>query len=101
VFIQVMDFRTSRRAELATLEERWRDATRGKRSVRRVIIGQDRTDVDRYVLLAFYDDYESMQSDSALTETAVIAERQNEHIIELPKFIDLDVVKDVDYADLD
>jgi hypothetical protein len=97
MYMQMMDFRTGSREEMQTLEEEWRESTEGKRNVRRIVIGQDRNDEFRFILIAFYDDYESAQAMSDLPETAKATDEHSKWLTSLPTFIDLDVVKDVAY----
>ena len=43
-FIQIIEMRTSKIDELTALEDEWRKATEGKRTLRRAVVGQDRND---------------------------------------------------------
>ena len=58
------------------LDDEWEQATEGKRTLRRSIITRDRNDPDRYLILAFFDSYESAMENSNLPETAAFAEKQ-------------------------
>ena len=40
------------------LEDKWRAATEGKRTLRRSIVARDRNDVTRYLIFAFFDSFE-------------------------------------------
>lgn len=93
-FIQVIDFRTSSYDEFRALEEQWRAATEGKRTVRRSIVGRDRNDPNHYLVLAFFDDYESAMANSALPETGEFATKQQTLADGPAGFTDLDVVAD-------
>jgi hypothetical protein len=93
-FVQVIDFRTSKYDELMALEEQWRAATEGRRTLRRSIVARDRNDPNRYVILAFFDDYQSAMTNSGLPETGEFAGKQ-QALADAPAiFIDLDVIED-------
>ena len=68
-FIQIIECRTSKFDELTALEDEWRKATEGKRTLRRSIITRDRNDPERYLILAFFDSYDSAMANSNLPET--------------------------------
>jgi hypothetical protein len=97
MFLQVIDQRVSNIDEMMRLEERWRAASEGQRTLRRSVIARDREDPTRYLVLAFYDDAESAQANSALSETADFADYQSQFLIGLPTYTELDVVKEVEY----
>jgi hypothetical protein len=91
-FIQVIDMRTTRFDELQALEAEWEAATEGKRTVRRSVLSRDRNDPDHYVLVVFFDSYESAMENSNLPETTAFAEKQAPLLEGPPTFLDLDVV---------
>jgi hypothetical protein len=77
-----------------SLEEEWRAATEGKRTLRRSIVARDRNDSNHYVILAFFDDYESAMVNSNLPETNEFGQKQ-QSILDAPMaFTDLDVLDD-------
>ena len=90
-FIQIIDFRTSDLEALKKANEEWRAATEGKRTLRREIMTRDRNDSTHYVLLAFFDSYESAMENSALPETQASAE-QFAALTEGVSFADLDII---------
>jgi hypothetical protein len=93
-FIQIIEGRTTRADELMALEEEWRQATEGKRTLRRSIVTRDRNDPDKYVIIAFFDSYESAMVNSNLPETNEFGRKQ-EALLDGPMvFTDLDVVED-------
>jgi len=92
--IQILEFRTSKVDKIRTLDDEWRKATEGKRTLRRSILCQDRNDKNRYVVLAFFDSPESAAVNSDLPETAAFANQTNA-IVDAPlAFQDLDVIED-------
>ena len=91
-FVQLIEMRTSRVDELRQLEEEWEQATEGKRTLRKAIVGRDRNDPDRHIVIAFFDDYESAMENSNLPETQAFGEKQLPLLDAPPTFTDLDVV---------
>jgi hypothetical protein len=91
-FVQLIEMRTQNIDEIQQLETEWRQATEGKRTLRRAIIGKDRNDADRYVVIAFFDDYESAMTNSNLPETAAFGEKQAALVDGPMQFTDLDVI---------
>ena len=51
-------------------------ATAGKRTLRRSVVGRDRNDPDRHIVIAFFDDYDSAMVNSNLPETADFGQKQ-------------------------
>lgn len=94
-FIQLMEVRTTRYEELQALEREWEQATEGKRTLRREIVCRDRNDPDRYVMIAFFDSYESAMENSNLPETQAISARFGSLTDGPTEFRDLDIVEDV------
>ncbi|HEX4821855.1 MAG TPA: hypothetical protein VFV00_16745 [Acidimicrobiales bacterium] len=92
-FIQLIEMRTKNIDEIMKLDEQWENATEGKRTLRRSIVGRDRNDPDRHVIIAFFDDYESAMENSKLPETQEFATKQTA-LADTVQFIDLDVVDD-------
>lgn len=93
-FIQIMELRTTSFDELEALSEQFFAATEGRRTVRRSIVTRDRNDPDRYLIVVFFDSYESAMENSNLPETAEFAEKQVALLEGPPTFHDLDVVED-------
>lgn len=93
-FVQIIDFKTSRYDELQALRDEWLRASEGKRTVRRTIVGRDRNDPNRHVIIAFFDDHESAMQNSNLPETAEFAQKQMALADGPPSFIDLDVLEE-------
>jgi hypothetical protein len=93
-FIQIIECHTSKYDELLALENEWRSATEGKRTLRRSIVARDRNHADRYLVLAFFDSYESAMANSELPETSDFGRKQ-EALLDAPMvFTDLDVLED-------
>jgi hypothetical protein len=96
-FIQVVELRTSKFDEIQGLEDEWLAATEGKRTLRRSIVTRDRNDPDRYVVLAFFDSYDSAMVNSNLPQTAEFGAKQNALLDGPMTFTDLDVIADDSY----
>ena len=93
-FIQILEFRTSNFDKVQALDSEWRQATEGKRTLRRSIVCRDRGDKDRYLVLAFFDSPESAEVNSGLAETANFANQVNALVDAPLVFQDLDVIED-------
>jgi hypothetical protein len=93
-FIQVVEARTKSFEELMALENEWEQATEGKRTLRRSIITRDRNDPERYIILAFFDSYESAMLNSNLPETKEFGQKQTTLLDAPLAFTDLDVIDD-------
>jgi hypothetical protein len=91
-FIQIIECRTKRIEEIEQLEKEWRAATEGKRTLRRSFVTRDRNDPDRYLVLAFFDDYDSAMENSNLPETAEFGAKQAALCDAPLGFTDLDVL---------
>jgi hypothetical protein len=95
-FIQTIEMKTSKIDDLRALEKEWRAATEGKRTLRRSIICQDRNDATRYLILAFFDSYESAMQNSQVPATSEFAQRQGKLADSEPVFGDFDVIEEHD-----
>ena len=93
-FVQIIDMHTSNPDEIAKLENEWRTATDGKRTLRRSILSRDRNDPDHYLVLAFFDSYDDAMVNSNLPETTAFGEKMAPLLDGPTQFIDLDVVED-------
>jgi hypothetical protein len=91
-FVQIMEMRTKNVEEIQSLQREWEQATEGKRTLRRAIVGRDRNEPDRYVILAFFDSYESAMTNSNLPETAEFGAKQGALVDGPIQFTDLDVI---------
>ena len=93
-FIQIMDMHSSKFDEIQKLDDEWRTATTGKRTLQRSVVARDRNDPEHYVVLAFFDDYESAMVNCNLPETAEFGAKQNALVDGQMAFTDLDVIED-------
>ena len=93
-FIQIIGSRTKKFDELQALGDEFFQATEGRRTVRKSYVTRDRSDPDRYLIIVFFDSYESAMENSSLPETAAFAEKQMPLLDGPPTFFDLDVIQD-------
>ena len=63
-FVQMFQFTTSDVEGIRRVDEEWRKATEGKRTVRREVIAADRNQPGRYFAIVFFDSYESAMENS-------------------------------------
>jgi hypothetical protein len=93
-FIQIIEAHSPDVDALRAIDDEWRRATEGKRSLRRAIVASDRHDPNRYLILAFFDSYESAMANSALPETQEFAQKWAAAVDGPLTFHDLDVLDD-------
>jgi len=91
-FMQIIEGKTSKMDELMALDTEWEKATEGKRTLQRSLVARDRNDPSRYVILAFFDSYESAMENSNLPETQEFAEKQAALVDGPMTFRDFDVI---------
>lgn len=93
-FVQLIEFSTSDIEGIRGADEKWRQATEGKRTARREILAADRNHPGKYVAIVFFDSYESAMQNSDLPETNAVAEEYRTLADGPPVFHDLDVLDD-------
>jgi quinol monooxygenase YgiN len=93
-FIQIIDLHTDKMDELRALDDEWERASAGKRSTRRTLMTRDRDNPDHYMLIVFFDSYESAMENSELPETAALAEKMGALVSGPPTFHNLEIVDD-------
>jgi hypothetical protein len=93
-FVHMFQFTTSDLEGIRRVDEEWRKATEGKRTVRREVIAADRNQPGRYFAIVFFDSYESAMENSNLPETQAAAAQYMELSDGQPVFYDLDVIED-------
>jgi hypothetical protein len=93
-FVQIIEFRTDNFESIRQLEEEWRAATEGKRTLRRTIVAKDHSEPKRHLIFAFFDSYESAMENSNLPETVEFSEKQAALMDGQISFRDLDVIED-------
>ena len=74
-YIQIIEFSTTRPAEVDALVEEWRTATKGRRTAEKGTFTQDRDRPGTYVQIAEFPSYEEAMANSKLPETAAFADK--------------------------
>jgi hypothetical protein len=92
--VLIIEFRTSDVEGVRRIDEEWRRATEGRRTVRRELLARDHSDPDRYFAVVFFDSYESAMANSSLPETKASAEQYMKVSDGPPVFHDLDILED-------
>ena len=95
-FIQIIEYRTSKPAEMQAVADEWAQATEGKRKARRRVLCQDRDNNDRYFNIVFFDSYEQAMENSALPETDRLSKKLMSFADGPLTFYNLNVVDDQD-----
>ena len=93
-FVQIIEFRTTKIAEMRAVGDEWEKATEGKRKAGRRVLCQDKDNPGRYFNVVFFDSYESAMENSALPETQAAAQKWLAASDAPPVFHDLDVLQD-------
>lgn len=93
-FVQIIEFSTADIEGMNAVEAEWERATEGKRTVRRMLLAQDRNNPGRYCSIVFFDDYEAAMQNSELPETQAASERYMALADGPPIFHDLDVIEE-------
>ncbi|GEO97370.1 hypothetical protein ACT4S2_07285 [Kocuria turfanensis] len=93
-FVQLIEYTTSKPEEVERVVNEWEQASQGNRTARRVLLGRDRKDPNRYREIVFFDSYESAMENSNLPQTQEYAQKMMELMDGEPAFHDLDVVED-------
>ena len=93
-FVQIIEFRTTKIAEMRSVGDEWEKATEGKRKAGRRVLCQDRDNPERYFNVVFFDSYEDAMENSALPETDSFSKKMMSFADGAPTFYNLDVVED-------
>ena len=93
-FVQIIEYRSSRFDEMQELDAEWEAAAGDDTTVRRLIVGRDHDDPERYMTFAFFDSYEAAMENSKLPLTKEFSQRMMALADGPPTFHDLDVVED-------
>ncbi len=93
-FVQVIEFKANDIDALRKAGDEWEQATEGKRTARRRLLGRDRANPDKYYMMVFFDSYESAMANSEMPETQASAKVFAELADSPPTFRDIDIVDD-------
>ncbi len=90
-FVQIIEFTTSRLADVEAVMDDWTAKTKGKRKAQRGLLTADRDQSNRYVQIIEFPSYEEAMENSDLPETAEAAAKLLELCEGPPTFRNLDV----------
>ena len=93
-FIQVIEFQTTKLAEIEEVMAGWKAATEGSRKAQRSTLTRDRDRADSYIQIVEFPSYEEAMANSKLAATAEFAKKLAELCDVPPKFLNLDVVRE-------
>ena len=94
-FVQIIEFSTTREADVDALLDQWLERTQGKRTATRAVQTRDRDRANTYVQIVEFPSYEDAVANSALSETSEVAARLAELCDGPPTFRNLDVTRDM------
>lgn len=95
-FVQIVEFQTTRLDEVLALDQKWRDATKGKRTATAMTIAKDRDKPDTYLMLIEFPSYDAAQQNNELPETQNIAQEMQQLSSDPAVFRNLDVMEQRD-----
>lgn len=93
-FVQAIEITTHRVNELNELVDAWVEATRGRRTLTRVLLTRDEADVSRLMMLATFPSREAARENSQLPQTERIFRQLVALGDDMPRFTDLRVLRD-------
>ena len=77
-FIQIIEIETTRSDEVEALVDAWREKTAGRRTAQRGTFTRDRDRSNVYMQIVEFPSFEDAMANSALPETAALAEQLRE-----------------------
>ena len=95
-FVQIASFTTDHIDQFQPLEERWKAATEGRRTLLREQVYVDRSDPGHYVVVNEFESYEPAMVNSDLPETSELAEAIGALVDGQVEYTDLDLVSQTD-----
>lgn len=93
-FIQIIEGHSSRGDEIDAASAELEERTQGRFTVRRSIRTQDREDPNHFMVIVFFDSYESAMENSNLPETDEFSRKMMALLDGPPTFHNLEVVED-------
>ncbi|WP_190819397.1 DUF1059 domain-containing protein [Saccharopolyspora pogona] len=92
-FVQLIEFKTGKEAELNKLIDDWEEATGGKRTAKRAVLARDHEYPGSYYEFVEFPSYDEAMRNSRLPETDEISRKMRALCDEEPTFHNLDVVR--------
>ena len=93
-FIQIIEYETTREAEMTQLMDEWIAATEGRRTAAHGMITHDRDKPAHYVNIVEFPSYEQAMRNSELPETQQISGRMQDLCSSAPTYMNLEVLRD-------
>ncbi|WP_344463657.1 hypothetical protein [Kitasatospora kazusensis] len=93
-FVQIIEYETTRAAEMDQLMDEWLTATEGKRTASHGMLMHDRDKPAHYVNIVEFPSYEQAMRNSELPETQQISGRMQELCTGEPTYTNLEVLRD-------
>jgi hypothetical protein len=95
-FVQIIEFSTTREADVDALLDQWLERTQGKRTATRGVQTRDRDRANTYVQIVEFPSYEDAVANSELSETSEVAAARLAELCDgPPTFRNLDVTRDM------
>lgn len=91
-FVQVIEYQTSDLDAVKRVNDEWKQATEGRRTAKRLVLGKYRDQPDRVCEIVFFDSHEDAMRNNDLPETEEYAQKLRGLVDGEPQFFDLDVV---------
>ncbi|MGW3471545.1 hypothetical protein ACWDKQ_24495 [Saccharopolyspora sp. NPDC000995] len=92
-FVQLIEFRTGKGAELNKLMDDWEEATGGKRTAKPAVLARNHEPPGTYYEFVEFPPYDEAMRNSRLPETDEISHKMRALCDEEPIFHNLDVVR--------
>ena len=93
-FVQIIEFRTSKLAEVQEVGNEWEKATEGKRKAGRSILCEDRNSPGGYLQIVLFESSEAAMENSAMSETDALSKKMMTFAEGPPTFYNLNVIDD-------
>jgi len=93
-FVQIIEFRTSKLAEIQEVGNEYEKATEGKRKAGRSILCEDRDNPGRYLQIVFFESHAAAMQNSAMPETDALSKKMMTFTEGPPTFYNLNVIDD-------
>ena len=97
MFVQIIDYHTSKFEEMERLGKEWEAAAQSDSTARRRYSDSDHNNPDHYINIVFFDSHESAMQNSNHPTTQEFAAKMMALADGAPTFHDLDIVDDVTY----
>lgn len=94
-FVQVIEYPGADLEEVKRVNEEWKDATEGKRTAKRILLGRYREQPDRICEIVFFESHDDAERNNDLPETREYAKKLRDISPEEPRFFDLEVVDEL------